>query len=50
MHDTALAQGIGQRIDLVPAQEDPKDLFGLLRQRKADSEAANAASPVPAVE
>jgi ornithine cyclodeaminase len=35
VHDTALAQGIGQRIDLVPAQEDPKDLFGLLRSEKA---------------
>ncbi|WP_084151144.1 ornithine cyclodeaminase [Azohydromonas australica] len=34
VHDTALAQGIGQRIDLVPAQEDPKDLFGLLRSEK----------------
>ncbi|MDZ5456943.1 ornithine cyclodeaminase [Azohydromonas lata] len=35
VHDTALSLGIGQRIDLVPAQDDPKDLFGLLRQERA---------------
>jgi ornithine cyclodeaminase len=34
VHDAALAQGIGQRIDLVPAQADPKDLFGLLREQR----------------
>jgi ornithine cyclodeaminase len=34
VHDSALAQGIGQRIDLVPAQADPKDLFGLLREQR----------------
>jgi ornithine cyclodeaminase len=35
VHDTALALGLGQRIDLVPAQQDPKDLFGLLREERA---------------
>ncbi len=30
LHDTALALGIGERIDLVPAGGDPKNLFGLL--------------------
>lgn len=54
VHDTALAQGIGQRIDLVPAQEDPKDLFGLLRKEKAETgavrpEQGNAALPVTTV-
>jgi ornithine cyclodeaminase len=32
VHDSALALGLGQRLDLVPAQDDPKDLFGLLRE------------------
>ncbi len=31
MHDAALEFGIGERIELVPRQEDPKNLFGLLR-------------------
>ena len=30
LYDTALALGLGERIDLVPANDDPKDLFGLL--------------------
>ncbi|WP_157271714.1 ornithine cyclodeaminase [Azohydromonas aeria] len=40
VHDTALALGLGQRIDLVPAQDDPKDLFGLLRREKVEACAA----------
>jgi ornithine cyclodeaminase len=40
VHDSALALGIGQRIDLVPAQEDPKDLFGLLREERVEACAA----------
>ncbi|NML15984.1 ornithine cyclodeaminase [Azohydromonas caseinilytica] len=35
VHDTALALGLGQRIDLMPLQDDPKDLFGLLREERA---------------
>ena len=30
VHDTAQAQGLGTVMDLVPRQDDPKDLFGLL--------------------
>ena len=30
LHDTALALGLGETLDLVPANDDPKDLFGLL--------------------
>ena len=30
LYDTALALGLGEPIDLVPANDDPKDLFGLL--------------------
>ena len=32
MHEAALELGIGERLDLVPALADPKDLFGLLRE------------------
>ena len=32
MRDTALALGMGERMALVPALDDPKDLFSLLRQ------------------
>ena len=32
MHDTALALGMGERMALIPALDDPKDLFSLLRQ------------------
>ena len=30
LYDAALALGLGERIDLVPTNDDPKDLFGLL--------------------
>ena len=30
LYDTALALGLGERIDLVPTSKHPKDLFGLL--------------------
>ena len=30
LYDTARALGLGERIDLVPANDDPKNLFGLL--------------------
>jgi ornithine cyclodeaminase len=40
VHDTALALGLGQRIDLIPAQADPKDLFGLLRTERVKACAA----------
>ena len=32
MRDTALALGMGERMALIPALDDPKDLFSLLRQ------------------
>ena len=31
LHDSALALGLGEYLQLVPANDDPKDLFGLLR-------------------
>jgi ornithine cyclodeaminase len=37
VHDSALALGLGQRMDLVAAQEDPKDLFGLLREERVEA-------------
>jgi ornithine cyclodeaminase len=33
LHDQALTLGIGESIDLVPRQHDPRDLFGLLAQQ-----------------
>lgn len=30
MHDTAIAQGAGERIALIPTMDDPKNLFGVL--------------------
>ena len=32
MRDTALGLGMGERMALIPALDDPKDLFSLLRQ------------------
>ena len=45
LYDTARALGLGERIDLVPAQGDPKDLFGLL---SADGPAQSAAKTLQA--
>lgn len=33
LHDQALTLGIGEAIDLVPQQRDPRDLFGLLARQ-----------------
>ncbi len=33
MHEAALELGLGERLDLVPSLADPKDLFGLLREK-----------------
>ena len=35
MHDAALALGYGQRLDLIPSMQDPKNLFGTLRHARA---------------
>jgi ornithine cyclodeaminase len=35
VHDTALELGIGERIELVPRQADPKNLYGLLHGASA---------------
>jgi ornithine cyclodeaminase len=35
MHDAALALGYGQRLDLIPYMQDPKNLFGTLRHARA---------------
>jgi ornithine cyclodeaminase len=40
MRDTALALGMGERMALIPALDDPKDLFSLLRQSAAASQVA----------
>ena len=42
MRDTALALGMGERMALIPALDDPKDLFSLLRQPTGQSLAALA--------
>ena len=42
LHDRALALGLGEYLQLVPANDDPKDLFGLLR---APGPAQGAATP-----
>ena len=33
MHDTALAMGLGERLALMPQMDNPKNLFGTLRQK-----------------
>ncbi|CAN7201087.1 ornithine cyclodeaminase [Acidovorax sp. LjRoot129] len=35
MRDTAQALGVGERIELIPALADPKDLFGVLHARSS---------------
>ena len=49
LHDTALELGIGEAIDLVPRQADPKNLFGLLGTagpaRPAETAPAETALP-----
>ncbi len=39
MHQAALAAGLGERLDLIPALADPKDLFSLLRDPVAPTSA-----------
>ena len=42
LHDSALALGLGEYLQLVPANDDPKDLFGLLRSPGPADGAAKA--------
>ena len=44
MHDAALALGYGQRLDLIPSMQDPKNLFGTLRHARAMPCSAPSAS------
>lgn len=46
LRDAALACGIGETIELVPQQADPKDLFGLLRADAGPPARRAAHSPV----
>jgi ornithine cyclodeaminase len=43
LYDLSSAMDLHQQIDLVPTLEDPKDLFGLLRVKAADSARASKA-------
>ena len=48
LHSTALALGLGEWIDLVPHNDDPKNLFGLLQAQGDHGATLGARSPLAA--